>query len=343
MNFPIYQGGGVTSALPHIPSSRNTHDLNRWQVRAAAYQPDDRLCHAVSVALMLGKPLLVTGEPGVGKTDLAYSIAHQFGCDRPIVFSCKSTTRSRDVFYTYDTMGRYVNKQLGHVEVDRDEPLKYLTYQALGLAIVRAMEREQVAHLLPKSVTHEGPRRSVVLIDEVDKAPRDFPNDILDELDKMYFHISELAGARMPPEKHAVPAQLKPVVVLTSNAEKHLPEPFLRRCVFYHIPFPRPEKLEAIAAAHFGTRLVAGSPFLLQALDFFQSLREADLHWEKKPSTAEFLDWLEALITLGADTEVMALNEQTLLLERSLSCLAKTVEDAEKAEAFMHEWLDQRR
>jgi MoxR-like ATPase len=176
------------------------------------YIRDSALADAVNVALLLRQPLLLTGEPGTGKSELASSVAWELGLEPPLVFETKSTTVAKDLFYVYDTLGRFTAHQLeGRVMSARD----YLYFSALGEAIVRTRAPEHVASVLPTDYTHPGPRRSVVLIDEVEKAPRDFPNDILNEIERMYFRIPELQNVRIDADE-----SLFPVVVLTSNSEK---------------------------------------------------------------------------------------------------------------------------
>src|SRR5262249_10966729 len=177
---------------------------------------------AGKVALMLQEPLLLTGEPGTGKTQLAFSVAWQLGLDSPLIFETKSTSVSRDLFYNFDNLRRF---QAAQVPSESLDPKAYISFKALGLAILYTLPAAELSEIVSTGASHHEPRRSVVLIDEVDKAPRDFPNDILNELEHLYFRVPEM-GNRIV---RADPA-LRPIVVITSNSEKGLPDAFLRRC-----------------------------------------------------------------------------------------------------------------
>src|SRR5262249_1074912 len=158
----------------------------------------------------------------------------------------------------------------------------HLTYQALGLAILRANPPDAVRHLLPSAFAHPGATRSIVLIDEVDKAPRDFPNDILNEIERLYFRIPELGNVLA-----AAPPDLVPVVVITSNSERNLPDAFLRRCIYYDVPFPDRERLREIVSLRLGDGIRGASKFLDDVLDFFVFLRSPERRLRKRPGTAE--------------------------------------------------------
>ena len=232
---------GMTSYYPSHPSQSPPSTPTDLPVsllstlfRPENYIADDGLVDAVNVALMLRQPLMVTGEPGTGKTMLASSIAWELGLDRPLVFETKSTSTARDLFYTYDTLGRFTAKELS---TKAGAPQDYVTFNALGEAIIRSSDPADLEEILPSAYSHPGPRRSVVLIDEVEKAPRDFPNDILNEIERLYFRIPELGNRRID----ANPGY-DPVVVMTNNSEKSLPDAFLRRYIFFNIPFPSGER-----------------------------------------------------------------------------------------------------
>lgn len=330
MSFPFYKGpagGPRTKSGPvELPSARA---LERND--PAGYIPDPGLVDAVNVALLLNQPLLLTGEPGTGKTQLAYSVSWELGLNPPLKFETKSTSTARELFYTYDTLGRFHAAQ---TRVGSQENLDYITYNALGVAILRANEEAAVTKWIPqgKGLVHGGKRRSVVLIDEIDKAPRDFPNDILNEVEGMYFKIPELGDALIEADE-----TMRPVLILTSNSEKNLPDAFLRRCIYYHLPFPARERLVQIINARVGRFRDDKSPLLAEALDLFFLLREPNVGLTKRPSTAELLGWLIFLSeTIGVERESLRAHEK--LVSSSLSVLVKSAEDRKLALTIFDEW-----
>lgn len=256
--------------------------------RGGRYQPSPGLVAAANVAILLGQPLLLTGEPGTGKTQFAYALARELGLDGSReVLECfvKSSTSARDLFYGFDELARFRDSQAG-----RPLPLqRYLSFNGLGRAILFAGGPAQPLQQLPglafdNAAAVDGPGAgrpaafgdlyppasfppapapSVVLIDELDKAPRDTPNDMLNEIERLGFDIPEL-GVRV-----AAPADPKtrPVIVITSNSEKSLPEPFLRRCVYYDIPFPTAALREIVYAQVKG--LQSDGRLLAEALALF--------------------------------------------------------------------------
>jgi len=330
MNYPFYLGAGrrAADAVPvNLPPSRHTQLL-----QPENYLADPGLTDACNVALLLGQPLLLTGEPGTGKTQFASSLAWELGLDAPLKFETKSNSAARDLFYTYDALKRFQDVQSG---VDAGGSLQYLTYRALGTAILRTRDPEDVAQFVPPSFMHSGKRRSIVLIDEIDKAPRDFPNDMLNELEQLYFRVPELGDVQI----EADPA-LQPVVVITSNSEKDLPDAFLRRCVYYHITFPDRARLAEIVAGRLGTHVALSSAFLENALDLFYQLRDQSSGLRKKPATAELLGWLLALQAIGNGRANPL--ERPELAEKTLGVLIKTEYDLKKATEIMRRWSNSR-
>ena len=299
------------------------------------YLVDDGLRDACNVALLLGQPLLLTGEPGTGKSRFAYALAWEFGLGDPLVFEVKSTSTARSLFYQYDALQRYQDIQSGILAKDAP-PTNYLTIQALGQAIINSHAPADLPAAIA-GLAHSGaPRRSVVLLDEVDKAPRDFPNDVLNELEDLYFRIPELGDLRL----QAKP-ELRPLMVLTSNSERDLPDAFLRRCVYYHLPFPDREKLEEIVALQL-QEFPASTPLNRDAIALFLKLREPSSGLRKKPATAELLLWLLTLQRLlGESGEANGLrgNGQKEAVQRSLSSLIKTADDRDQAEKLVNQWL----
>ena len=233
------------------------------------YVASEELMASVNVAIALKKPLLIKGEPGTGKTMLAQAVAASLG-KRLIIWNIKSTTKAQEGLYVYDTIQRLYDGQFGEEGVD--DISRYIKLGKLGEAFD---SEEQV----------------VLLIDEIDKADLEFPNDLLWELDQMEFYINET--------KRTVKAKHRPIVIITSNAEKELPDAFLRRCIFHYIDFPTPELMEEIVRVHFPD---VEEKLLKEAMDVFYNIRTIrDIR--KKPSTSELIDWVNALQLGGIPTE----------------------------------------
>jgi MoxR-like ATPase len=274
------------------------------------YILDQGLEDAANAALALGQPLLLTGEPGTGKTRFAHFLAWHLGLGEPFEFHTKSTSTATDLFYTYDTVRRFHAAQTGGANADERD---YIRYNALGQAMLRSLPPERIAHLCSAREREalSGPARSVVLIDEIDKASRDFPNDLLNELSAMSFRIPEL-GTRV----EADPAY-RPILVITSNQERPLPDPFLRRCVFYCIDSPDEERLTQILTRRFG--LDGGDPPALvrSAAAFYLRAQRGT---QRPPSVAELVGWVHLLLESG-----LRLNDTVAKAgSRALGAIAKT-------------------
>jgi len=272
----------------------------------------------------------VTGEPGTGKSQLAESVAYQLGLDAPYYFETKSTSIARDLFYSLDNVGRFRAAQTPGASGD---PRLFLTFNALGLAILNANDRASLTEVLSPDHNPGPRRRSVVLIDEIDKAPRDFPNDILNEIERLYFRVPELGNIRLSASQ-----EFRPVVIMTSNSEKSLPDAFLRRCIFYSIPYPDDERIERILLSRLAGRLRAGQQLLRDSVAFVGRLRQEDAALRKRPGTAELINWMAAMLEVGCDPE-LPLREQASLVQRTLSTLLKTVDDQDTIALSFKEWL----
>jgi MoxR-like ATPase len=271
----------------------------------SGYVPDEGLVDAVNVALILGRPLLLTGDPGTGKTQLASSLAWQLAARKRLnviseeveKFETKSTSVSKDLFYTFDAIRRFQAARQADATSggsDAHSNLPFITFNALGRALLRALKPEARPFPTPSGVLETEPCRTVVLIDEIDKAPRDFPNDVLNEIDEMYFRIPELDNALVG-GRDAIGPDYKPIVVLTSNSERNLPDPFLRRCIYYHIPFPKEGRLKEILLSRLPSLSTARGRLVDEALAFFLRLRDSKL-LTRRISAAELIEWLTYML-----------------------------------------------
>lgn len=233
------------------------------------YVASDDLMRAVNISIALQKPLLIKGEPGTGKTVLAQAVSEALGKEL-IIWNIKSTTKAQDGLYVYDVVQRLYDSQFGGEGVD--DIKKYVKLGKVGDAF---NSDEQV----------------ILLIDEIDKADIEFPNDLLWELDKMEFHIPETG--------ETIKAKKRPIVIITSNAEKELPDAFLRRCIFHYIEFPDENLMREIVKVHFPDIEKNILEQTLTAFYYVRSLKDI----QKKPSTSEIIDWIQALTISGIPVE----------------------------------------
>ena len=267
------------------------------------YVATDELAAAVNAAVTLERPLLVKGEPGTGKTELARQVAQSLGA--PLLeWHIKSTTKAHQGLYEYDAVARLRDSQLGDDRVH--DVTNYIRKGKLWEAF-----------------THD--TRPVLLIDEIDKADIEFPNDLLQELDKMEFYVYETG--------ETIRADVRPIVIITSNNEKELPDAFLRRCFFHFIAFPDEDTMEKIVQVHFPD---LKGRLLSEALSTFFELRTVP-GLKKKPSTSELLDWLKLLLAEDIDPAVLRERDPRKLIPPMHGALLKNEQDVQLFErlAFM--------
>ena len=270
----------------------------------ADYIATDDLKIAVNAAVALERPLLIKGEPGTGKTVLAYEIAKAMNAPL-ITWHIKSTTKAHNGLYEYDAVSRLRDSQLGEARVH--DVRNYLKPGKLWEAFT-------------------APNRPVLLIDEIDKADIEFPNDLLQELDRMEFYVHET--------DETIRAEVRPIVIITSNNEKELPDAFLRRCFFHYIRFPDDQTMKSIVDVHFPgikPRLVS------EALKTFYEIRDTP-GLKKKPSTSELLDWLKLLLVDDVDPETLREKSPNRLIPPLHGALLKNEQDVHLFErlAFLH-------
>ena len=257
------------------------------------YVVTDDLMLAVNAAITLSRPLLVKGEPGTGKTLLAVEIARAL--ERPLIqWHIKSTTRAQQGLYEYDAVSRLRDSQLGEARV-----------QDIGNYIRRGKLWD----------AFDSPVQPVLLIDEIDKADIEFPNDLLLELDRMEFHVYETG--------QQVSARHRPIIVITSNNEKELPDAFLRRCFFHYIRFPDAETMRRIVQVHYPD---LKQSLLREALTVFFEVREVP-GLKKKPSTSELLDWIKLLVAEDIPAEALREDNERKLIPKLHGALLKNEQD----------------
>jgi len=269
------------------------------------YVATEDLSTAVNAAVTLGRPILIKGEPGTGKTQLAEEIARSM--DRPLLqWHIKSTTKAQQGLYEYDAVARLRDSQLGDARVH--DIANYIIKGPLWEAFTQDVQ-------------------PVLLIDEIDKADIEFPNDLLRELDRMEFYVYET--------HQTVVARHRPIIVITSNNEKELPDAFLRRCFFHYIRFPDAETMAGIVDVHYPN---LKKDLLKAALESFYSLREIP-GLKKKPSTSELLDWLKLLLAEDIPPEALSSGDRRKVLPPLHGALLKNEQDVHLFERliFLHQ------
>ena len=294
-----------------LPTKDQTFPLRQGD---GNYIASEELKRAVDIALLLDKPLLLTGLPGTGKTDFAFHVAQHFNLGEPLVFHTQTSSVANDLLYRYNSLAHFQYSRHNTNELKPSEiEEKFIDYEALGTAI-----RESAKGI-----------KRVVLIDEIDKAPRDLSNDILDIVDNMRFRVPELqVKGNGDISRHQGSLDCKPLLILTSNSEKALPEPFLRRCLFFYIEQPKGEHLRNILKAKLDLKYKDPEwDVLIKAFEVVQQSVRG-----KKPATAELILWAWWLHQQGispamlADTAHMP-EDKKALLRASFSILAKDNED----------------
>jgi len=266
-----------------------------------SYVATEDLMVAVNAAVTLERPLLVKGEPGTGKTVLAHEIAKALG--KPLIqWHIKSTTKAQHGLYEYDAVKRLRDSQLG------DERVHDISNYIMRGKLWEAFEADE---------------QPVLLIDEIDKADIEFPNDLLLELDRMEFHVYET--------RETITATTRPIVIITSNNEKELPDAFLRRCFFHYIRFPDQETMQRIVAVHFPD---IKKELLREAMTAFYNIREVP-GLKKKPSTSELLDWLKLLVAEDIPPDALRSGDMKEIIPPLYGALLKNEQDVHQFERLI--------
>ncbi|MEL6463573.1 MAG: MoxR family ATPase [Pseudomonadota bacterium] len=364
-----YTGEVDKKALPEAPVVVDTN------LKADLDKPDDYLPHplvvkAVNAALWLGQPLLVTGAPGVGKSSIAASVARELAWGQVKTIHCRADMVSADLFYEFDQLTRLFDVNAA-AAMARETPntgetapatsaklpdlSTYLNFHPLGEAILiaagadaklkkissSATEDTLVKHIAPPSVLSAQSPQSVVLIDEIDKAPRDVPNDILNQIDAMSFRIHEL-GCEIK-----APADRRPFVIMTSNSEKSLPEAFLRRCVYVNVPYPSLDRdgtkptLEDIVVSRLGN--VIHARLFAEAFDVFRRIFEQSASFRHRPSPAVFLNWLLVLQAEADGDMDKGLGDLGTSARDLLGVMLNDPEDLKQGQQIMDTWSGRKR
>ena len=337
-----------------------THDETTLEHPAGYIASDDLVC-AVNTALLLGKPLLLTGSPGTGKSQLAERVAWELNLGPVLRFESQSLSEAQDLYYRFDLVGRLAAVEAFKAEQALGEPdvrkhagielsvARFLSFGPLGKAILRA-DPAQLDRLVARGFSPEGlqlpvvPRPSVVLIDEIDKTSRDFPNDLLNAIERKEFHVREL------PDGHiGVPddERLHPIVLITSNSERELPPPFLRRCIYFHIKDATPEMLARILRSRVtgsgdGADMSRLYPLYADVLEMFTEFRDNSAgKLAYQPGTSELLDLARAMARgdrVDAQAGLRSSRSNHAELLRACSTLVKHRDDRDALDKLLRRW-----
>jgi MoxR-like ATPase len=356
----IQPSGGLIGPWRRWHGDEGVTDNALYPDHPANYRASDDLVDAVNTAIAIGKPLLLTGNPGTGKSQLAERIAWEFNVGPVLRFEAQSLSEANDLFYRFDLLGHMAAVQLYRSAVTDKVPSEltqnlrantkemapenFVKIGALGEAILRSSpvthRRLFDAAFGPvEKAAEAAPRASVVLIDEIDKASRDFPNDLLNGIERLDFTVRELGLGTL-----SVNPDLRPIVIITSNSERDLPPAFLRRCTFFHIADPTEEELEQIIAQKFfpnahgqnGEKRSLKLPtFYRDLLAKFMQFRHANEDvLQYRPGTAEIINWTDALLRRGVPTEA-SMPERLLDVKRTTTTVSKHREDQDSLVKFL--------